>query len=257
MLDIKGKSVEEVENSGRNSFKIFTLKPDEFETLKSTLIHTLPGLYVDPNSIANTLERLGKQAAANKLRVKIPEAKKVRSGDIGELLATDYIEECTDYSVPIMKLRWRDHRNMPMRGDDVIGILVSQVDQAIRFLKAEAKGNKSLSRDVLQKARDELDLDDGLPSPHALTFVTERLREIGQLELSDIIERAQLVDGIKGQQVEHLLFTFTASSPATLQKEAFEAYTGNIKQKSVGFRVTRHQELINDVFQGAIDALDD
>lgn len=257
MLDIKGKSDEEIENSGRNTFRILELKPDEFDSFVSTVIDFLPTLYVDPSSIADTLERLGKQAAANKLRIKIPEAKKVRSGDIGELLATDYIEECTDYSVPIMKLRWRDHRNMPMRGDDVIGVWLNQADQTIRFLKAEAKGNKSLSRDVLQKARAELDLDDGLPSPHALAFVTERLREIGQLELSDIIERTQLVDGIKGQQVEHLLFTFTASNPATLQKEAFEAYGGSITQKSVGFRVNKHQELVNDVFQGVIDALDD
>ena len=34
---------------------------------------------------------------------------------------TLYIEGCTDYSVPPRKLRWRDHRNMAMHGDDVIG----------------------------------------------------------------------------------------------------------------------------------------
>ena len=143
-----------------------------------------------------------------------------------------------------------------MRGDDVIGILVNQGEQTIRFLKAEAKSNKALSRKVLEKARGELDLNDGLPAPHALEFVAERLRETGKHELSDLIEKVQLCDGINANQVEHLLFTFTASNPETLQKEAFKAYEGNIAQSSVGFRVNKHQELIASVFQGVIDGLD-
>ena len=241
----------------RNVLKVLELKAEEFDNLVTVLVDALPDYYIDPESIASTLERLGKQAAAHKLRLKIPEATKIRSGDIGEILSTDYIEEATNYSVPVRKLRWRDHRNMAMRGDDVIGVLVNHGSQTIQFLKVEAKSNKSLGRGVLQKARDELDLNDGLPSPHALEFVADRLREIGNSGLSDLIEKVQLVDGINANQVEHLLFTFTASNPGTLQKEALEVYTGNITQHSVGFRVAKHQELIADVFQGVIDALDD
>ena len=146
---------------------------------------------------------------------------------------------------------------MAMRGDDVIGILVNQDNQTIKFLKAEAKSNQSLSRNVLTKARNELDLDEGLPAPHALEFVAERLRETGSQDLADLIEKAQLVDGIANSQVEHLLFTFTASNPETLQKEAFEDYSGNIKQSSVGFQVSDHQELIGSVYKGVLDGLDD
>ena len=73
------------------------------------------------------------------------------------MIATDYIEECTNFIVPIRKLRWRDHRDMAMRGDDVIGIYVNPEDQTVHFLKAEAKANKALSNDVLSKARTELD----------------------------------------------------------------------------------------------------
>jgi hypothetical protein len=240
-----------------NKFKVLTLKPSEFDNLKNALISVLPDYYVDPQSIAGTLARLGKTAAAQKLLTKIPEVKKIRSGDIGEVLTSDYIEESTDFTVPIRKLRWRDHRNMAMRGDDVIGIFFDQQQQTIKFLKAEAKANKALSRKVLQEARAELDLDDGFPAPHALEFVAERLRETGNQALSDLIEKVQLVDGIRANQVEHLLFTFTASNPATLQKESFDAYNGNIKQTSIGFRVTEHQELIAGVYQGVIDALND
>ena len=82
--------------------------------------------------MASTLERLGKPAAAEKLRIKLPQVTKIRSGDIGEILTTDYIDEETVFSVPIKKLRWKDHRNMAMRGDDVIGVLVNQDNQTIK-----------------------------------------------------------------------------------------------------------------------------
>lgn len=257
MLNIIDKSVVFDSSLNNHTFKKIEFIETQFQNLVNELINILPNYYVDPLSIAQTLERLGKPAAANKLRIKLPEAIKTRSGDIGEILTTDYIDEKTIYSVPIKKLRWKDHRNMPMRGDDVIGILVNQKLQTIKFLKAESKSNKAISRAVLSKAREELDLDKGLPAPHALEFVAERLRETGRQDLANLIEKAQLVDGINSNQVEHLLFTFTSSDPDTLQKESFETYAGDIKQSSVGFKINQHRELIENVFQGVIDALDD
>lgn len=256
MLNITNKSEVSVESSQQHTFSIIQLKPEEFDSLVSELVDLLPSHYIAPESIVNILNRLGKAAAAQKLRDKIPEVKNIRSGDVGEVITTDYIEEFTDFTVPIRKLRWRDHRDMAMRGDDVIGIYVNQENQSVRFLKAEAKANKALSRDVLDKARAELDNDAGLPAPHALGFVIDRLKEIGNNQLVDLIEKVQLVDGIRANQVEHLLFTFTASDPATLQKEAFKSYDGNIKQTSVGFRVSDHQDLIASVYQGVTDGLD-
>jgi hypothetical protein len=257
MLEIEVKSEVDEQSVGRNSFRILELKSDEFGNLVTSLIGELPDYYVDPESVASTLERLGKSASAQKLRAKLPEVKKIRSGDLGEVITTAYIEESTDFTVPIRKLRWGDHPNMAMRGDDVIGIYVNQEQQTLRFIKAEAKANKSMSSDVLEKARVELDSDGGLPAPHALEFVAERLREAGEIELSNLIEKVQLVDGIRTDQVEHLLFTFTSSDPRTLQKTAFEAYSGNIKQSSVCFRVNTHQELIESVYQGVLNGLDD
>lgn len=257
LLDLTSKSIASPHNNGNHEFLKLELQPEEFEPLVHGLVDLLPDHYVDPNSIARTLEMLGKPAAAEKLRIRIPETKKTRSGDIGEVLATDYIEEQTGYSVPIRKLRWRDHRNMAMRGDDVIGIVVNPQNQTLRFLKAEAKGNQKLSRAVLNKAREELDSDSGKPTPHALSFIAERLREAGNAGLCDLIEKAQLVTGILQNQVKHLLFTVTKSDPLRLQKEAFDNYTGTIPQISVGVRVDGHQELIESVYQGVIDGLDD
>ncbi len=257
MLDLRSKSTASPHINGSHEFLKLELQPEEFESLVNGLIDLLPDHYVDPNAIARTLEILGKPAAADKLRIKIPETKKTRSGDVGEVLATDYIEEQTGYSVPIRKLRWRDHRNMAMRGDDVVGFVVNHQNQTLKFLKAEAKGNRKLSRAVLEKARKELDSDSGKPTPHALSFIAERLRETGNTGLCDLIEKAQLVTGVSQNQVKHLLFTVTQSDPSRLQKEAFDNYTGTIPQISIGVQLDGHQELIESVYQGVIDGLND
>ncbi len=257
MLRIADKSVVTEHFAGQNRFAKIVLKPEEFDSLVEELVNLVPDYYVDPLSVASTLERLGKPAAAKKLKLKLPEVKKIRSGDVGEIITSDYIEEYTSFNVPIRKLRWKDHRNMAMRGDDVIGLLVDHQRNKLLFLKAEAKSNQTLGTAVLDKAREELDLDEGLPAPHALEFVAERLRETGNQNLADLIEQAQLVDGIRPEHVEHLLFTFTASNPDNLQKSAFDAYSGTIKQSSVGFQVANHQELISCTYQGVIDGLDD
>ena len=120
MLNITDKSLVTDHATGRNLFKKIVLKPDDFDSLVEQLVALLPDHYIDPLSVASTLERLGKPAAAQKLRLKLPEVKKIRSGDIGEIITTDYIEEKTPFTVPIRNLRWKDHRNMAMRGDDVI-----------------------------------------------------------------------------------------------------------------------------------------
>jgi hypothetical protein len=82
----------------------------------------VPGHYASEEHVARALVRLGKREAARFIRQKLPESKSIRSGDLGEILATEYIAESTSYTVPIKRLRWKDHRNMAMRGDDVIGI---------------------------------------------------------------------------------------------------------------------------------------
>jgi hypothetical protein len=75
-----------------------------------------PGHYASEEHIARILDRLGKPAAAELVREKRLTTKSIRSGDIVEILATEYIDEKTDYEAPIEWLRRKDHRNMALRG---------------------------------------------------------------------------------------------------------------------------------------------
>ena len=240
-----------------HDYKAVNLLDENHESVVEDVATVVPNHYIDPESIAHTLERLGKPAAAQKLRTKLPLTKTLRSGDLGEILATEYIESETEFNVPISKLRWHDHREMAMRGDDVIGILSPENNHKPRFIKTEAKSRVALRKQVLIEARKALDADDGRPAPHALAFVAERIREGGDTGLADAIDDAQLKDGIATKEMEHLLFTLTGSNPNNLQKEILETYDGDIKQHAVGLRIKTHQKFIADVYEEVENGLDD
>lgn len=157
----------------------------------------VPGHYAAEEHLAHILRRLGKSATAKLICDKLPTTKSIRSGDLGEIFATEWIDLCSGgYRAPIKRLRWKDHRNMAMRGDDVIGLLWDVDAQRLLFLKTEAKSRVALTRQVLDEARVGLDKDSGFPSAHALTFIADRLLESGNHKLADAIYDALLKHGI-------------------------------------------------------------
>ena len=114
----------------------------------------VPGHYASEEHVARALARLGKPAAAALIKGKLPTTKTIRSGDLGEIFATEWIDAHSGgYRAPIKRLRWKDHRNMAMRGEDVIGILQDPETQRLHFLKTEAKSRAALTAQVLVEAR--------------------------------------------------------------------------------------------------------
>ncbi|MDW7774370.1 MAG: Hachiman antiphage defense system protein HamA [Desulfobulbaceae bacterium] len=213
----------------------------------------VPGHYASEEHMARALARLGKPAAAALIQGKLPTTKAIRSGDLGEIYATEWIDAHSGgYRAPIKRLRWKDHRNMAMRGDDVIGILQDAQTHRLHFLKTEAKSRTMLTAQVLTEARAGLDKDGGLPSAHALSFISARLLELGNLPLADAIDDALLKYGIPVQNVRHLLFTFTGNAPDSLLTAFLQAYPGPINQWGVGLRVEGHAAFIGEVYDRVI-----
>lgn len=212
----------------------------------------IPAHYAAEEQISRALVRLGKPAAAALIQTKLPTTKAIRSGDLGEVYATEWIDVHSGYCVPIKRLRWKDHRNMAMRGEDVIGLRQDPETQRLQFLKTEAKSRVNLTAQVLTEARANLDKDGGLPSAHALAFISARLLEIGNIPLADAIDDALLKHGIPVQSVGHLLFTFSENSPSALLTAALRAYPGTITQLGVGLRVDDHAAFVASVYERVI-----
>lgn len=213
----------------------------------------VPGHYASEEQVARAFARLGKPAAAALIQGKLPTTKAIRSGDLGEIYATEWIDAHSGgYRAPIKRLRWKDHRNMAMRGEDVIGILQDPQTQRLHFLKTEAKSRARLTAQVLTQAQAGLDKDGGLPSAHALSFISARLLELNNLPLADAIDDALLKHGIPVQTVRHLLFTFSGNAPNALLTASLQAYPGPINQWGIGLYVNGHVAFIGAVYDQVI-----
>lgn len=100
----------------------------------------------------------------------------------------------------------------------------------------------------MTEARVGLDKDSGLPSAHALSFIADRLAELGNDALSDAIIDAQLKNGIQPQNVRHLLFTFSGNNPEVHLAGSLQTYSGGVAQWSVGLRVEGHAAFVAAVY---------
>ncbi|MHB1423670.1 MAG: Hachiman antiphage defense system protein HamA [Gemmataceae bacterium] len=180
------------------------------------------------------------------IRNKMPSAKRVRSGDFAEILATEYIDQCTEYRVPIKRLRWKDDRNTTMRGDDVIGI--QREGQRWKVLKAESKSRAALSETVVGEAVDGLQKNGGRPNPSSLAFISSRLREMDRDAEATVFERLQSRPPRTGD-IEHLVFSLSGNDPMRHLKQYRADGSSAIRRHLVGCIIPDHQDFITTVFE--------
>lgn len=234
---------------GNHRVRVMTGRPADATVGVQVTASAVPGHYAAEERIARALARLHKPEAAKVITDLLPQTPQIRSGDLGEIYATEWINAHSGYRAPIKRLRWKDHRDMAMRGDDVIGMILDPGTQRLRFLKTEAKSRIDLRAQTLGEARAGLDKDGGRPSSHALAFVSARLLELGNdLPLVDAIDDALYRHGIPVESVQHLLFTFSGNAPQVLLTQALQAYPGPIGQWGVGLHVDGHAQFIGAVY---------
>lgn len=125
---------------GNRTLRVITGEPAHLDVGSQATAAVVRGHYASEEHVARALRRLGKPAAAGLIEEKLPTTKAIRSGDLGEIYATEWIDAHSGgYRAPIRRLRWKDHRNMAMRGEDVIGIFQDPQSLRLHFLKDRGK----------------------------------------------------------------------------------------------------------------------
>lgn len=198
------------------------------------------------------LATFGRKKLADKLNAVLPVTKRQRSGDLGEILATEFVNRKEwDYEIPVLRLRWKDSRELPMRGEDAVGFKLSA--KPIGLLKVEAKSRANLTNPVLVSARTALRKNKGRPAPFVISFIVDRLVEEGNVQLARTIEAqaagARLLDA---RELAHLLFVFSGNDPtALLRANLMPLKSKGIRQLAVALHCARHQALIKGVYTEA------
>lgn len=214
---------------------------------------TLGEKYAEVDMLVHIAEKFGKQKVSAFLRNKLPTKASARSGDVGEILATAYLQEDCGYAVGPSRLIDRDHQEWAMRGDDVLGVKIDAAS-GVHLAKVEAKSGKKITKKVVTAARAGLQRSGGMPSPQSLSQFAERLRRAAEDDLADAVLRVQLVDDIRPEAVTHMMFLFTMNDPSEFVRDDLTGYTGPIEQISMALRVNAHPEFISGVYEKALDS---
>ncbi len=226
------------------------------EEIADDLAETIRSHYDRLERIAEDVGRLGYKVAAQILHEALPQTPKGRSGDLGEILATELVEEEIGLRVPVRRLRYKDGRNMAMRGDDFIGAGYDDDEKKLRLLKGEAKSNKVLGQTTVASARKVLDRDNGRCTPDSLLFVANRLLESNDADDNALGRALRDEVGLKSlrpDRIDHMLFTVSGNGPHASLKVDLDAAGHNRDHYVVNIHVKDHQEFILAMFKKAED----
>lgn len=162
------------------SAQITTIKAtvDQADTLHTALWASshLQRAYISPDEVADTFNLLGLPHAAQAVRDKYPTLITLQSGEVAEILAAHYCARHLGFRT-IPRLRWKDHRDVAMRGDDVLAIRIDD-PHSLHYLKCESKSRARLTTQVIQDAHSALKRDNGDPTPSTISFILSRLHDI-------------------------------------------------------------------------------
>lgn len=232
----------------------FTENTDGRAKIQAALVKTVREHYDTSEQIAKDLAALGYATAANILSERLPRTKKARSGELGEILATELVEEELGFVVPVRRLRYKDGREMALRGDDFIGVGFGPKG-SLRLLKGEAKSRAVLGKATITEARASLDRDAGRCTPSSLLFVADRLleRDDDSVELGRAIRKEVGLKTLRKSRIDHVLFTLSGNAPpAAFKEDLLESDTGR-KHTAINFRIEDHQDFIAEIYKGALD----
>jgi HamA len=220
--------------------------------IRDELCNTVREHYDSLDRIAADAERLGFVIAAMILGERLPRTKRARSGELGEILACELVEEKLGFDIPVRRLRYKDGREMALRGDDFIGVRRDE-DDLLHLLKGESKSKSVLGKTTISKARETLNRDDGRCTPCSLLFVADRLleQEGTSADLGRAIRDEVGKKALEPAQIDHVLFTISGNTPPVALEQDLAAAAQGRNQTVINIHIEDHQDFIADIYEGA------
>jgi hypothetical protein len=245
-------------DTGRKHLLKYSEKVDGRAAITASLPSVLRSHYDDAVRIAEDVAQLGYTKAAALLAERMPRTKTARSGELGEVLATELVEESLGYRVPVRRLRYKDGREMALRGDDFIGVILKP-DGSLRFAKGESKSRANLAKTAITEARTVLLRDAGRPTPTSILFVADRLMDAGgdQEALGRVIRNEVAVRAVPADRIEHVIFAMSGNAAPQALAEDLAAASDERPHTVVHVCVPDHQDFVKSSYEEALKLGDD
>ena len=127
------------EPSEDKHYWLFSEKDDGRSAILPELTEILRSYYVKLETITEDIEDPDCDDASEVMREELPDNFNLKSGDLGEIIATELVEEKTDMHVPVRRMIYITGKNQSLVGDDFIAIKEDENSLGLKFLKGEAK----------------------------------------------------------------------------------------------------------------------
>jgi Cap4 SAVED domain len=245
-------------NNDRKRLWKFTERADGRAAIADDFPDIVRSHYDDMDRIAEDIRELGFTRAAAILSERLPRTARARSGELGEILATELVEEELGFKVPVRRLRYKDGREVALRGDDFIGVRIDEAGN-LHLLKGESKSRAALAATVIQEARAALSRDDGRPTATSLLFVADRMMERDDDEalLGRAIRTEIAFRTVPASRIDHVLFTVSGNAAPQALAADLEAADAGRTHTVIHLRIEDHQNFVRISYEGALALGDD
>jgi hypothetical protein len=236
--------------AAQENITVFTEQDGSRDACLPLIVRAVTDHFDDFKTLEILIEQIGFVQSMNSLRNTLPISKTTRSGDLGEIFCTEYIMQKTDFKVPIKKLRWKDDRNLAMRGNDVLGFRTH--NNVHQILKAESKSRAKLSNSVVQEAEQGLFQHNHRANGSTLAFIQKRLFEAKRDNEAVFIAKLQEND-MTIENIQHLFFTVSGNAPLSYLLSKKEKPENCPKRFLVGFQIAEHQDFIKTIYEACLN----
>jgi len=181
------------------------------EQVKAHLAEAVLDHHIAPGAVAGVLRRRGFRKAAEILTGRLPADERTRTGNFGEVVASEHLRQRYGYEMPVFKLRYMDNPQMPMRGEDLIAFRIGRRRTIDALCVGESKAMKNFDAREVEDAHGRLQLA-YRPHPISLLLISNILHEKGDA-LADRVDVIIETLATRPVRRENWIFIFTGSRP--------------------------------------------
>jgi len=191
---------------------------------------------------------LDKHGFAKYMEGKVPfpvKSATTQKGNLGEIILAEYLTETSGLEILVYKLRYNPNVEQSMKGDDLL--LFEKQNIQNRVIMGEAKFRATKSKKALD------DIVESLSSknlPISLTFVSDRLDEMGDGSLADEID--DLITNLHAKKTPVTYVGFYHSEASTYKTIEKNLNSNNNDLIIVSYGEDNPAELVQNCFDEAL-----
>jgi hypothetical protein len=124
--------------------------------------HHIRESYLSPERMQEILEENGLARLVAQVRRKFPRKQETKIGEFGEIVSRVILEDIFRLQVPVIKIRYKTHRDIPVHGMDIVAFWFSDDDRddVLYLIEVKTATSNSYCRSSQNKIRKKLSVLD-------------------------------------------------------------------------------------------------